>query len=372
MIAADALTAASQHGYRVLTGSCPSIGPSGGYTQGGGHSPLSGLNGLSADNVLEWEVVTADGQHLVATPTQNQDLYWALSGGGGGTYAVVLSMTTRLLPDGPIGGGYLGFNSSSIGPDAFWDAIALFHAALPKIVDTGATVLYSITNDAFTLLALTAPDRSASQVTDLLTPLFGQLDQSHVPYVWKPSSASNYLDHYSSLFGPLPWGSLPTSELLSSRLIPRAAIASNPGPIHTAMKGAVDSGEFYLGCLALNATLGDKPSNSVLPAWRDTLMHCMVVSGWDWDTPYSVMAAREVELTQTIIPALVQVTPGSGTYVNEANSRYDQWQEEFYGENFASLKAIKTKYDPEGLFYAVASVGSEDWTQDANGRLCKI
>ena len=82
----------------MLGGTCPTVGIAGGYTQGGGHSALSSLYGLSADNVLEWEVVTANGTQLTATSSSNQDLYWALSGGGGCTYGVVMSMTTKLYP----------------------------------------------------------------------------------------------------------------------------------------------------------------------------------------------------------------------------------------------------------------------------------
>ena len=64
----------------------------GGYVQGGGHGPLAASYGLAADNTLEFEVVTVDGRHLIASPIQNSDLYWALSGGGAGNYAVVLSL----------------------------------------------------------------------------------------------------------------------------------------------------------------------------------------------------------------------------------------------------------------------------------------
>ena len=49
--------------------------------QGGGHSILSSAYGLAADQTLEFEVVTMQGEHIVASPTQNEDLYWALSGG---------------------------------------------------------------------------------------------------------------------------------------------------------------------------------------------------------------------------------------------------------------------------------------------------
>lgn len=60
------------------------MGIAAGYTQGGGHSLLISGYGMAADQVLEWEVVTPMGEHLFATPQQNIDLYWALSGGGDG------------------------------------------------------------------------------------------------------------------------------------------------------------------------------------------------------------------------------------------------------------------------------------------------
>lgn len=74
----EALLAAHQVGYRVLAGSCPTVGLTGGYSQGGGHSLLTSKYGLAADNVLEREVITADGTYLIASPTQNTDLFWAL------------------------------------------------------------------------------------------------------------------------------------------------------------------------------------------------------------------------------------------------------------------------------------------------------
>jgi FAD/FMN-containing dehydrogenase len=75
VLAADAYAVGHKYGYRVVGGGCPSIGISGGYTQGGGHSLLSSTYGMSTDNVLEWEVVTAAWKYIVATPTQNKDLY---------------------------------------------------------------------------------------------------------------------------------------------------------------------------------------------------------------------------------------------------------------------------------------------------------
>ena len=109
----DALVHASGSGYRLVSGDCATVGYAVGYSSGGGHSLLNSVHGIAADNVLEWEVVTADGRHLIASPEQNSDLYWAMSGGGGGTYAVALSMTARVHADSIIGAASLSFNATS-------------------------------------------------------------------------------------------------------------------------------------------------------------------------------------------------------------------------------------------------------------------
>lgn len=54
-----------------------------------GNSTLASKYGLSADQALEWEVVNGTGKLLRASRIENSDLFWALSGGGGGTYGVV-------------------------------------------------------------------------------------------------------------------------------------------------------------------------------------------------------------------------------------------------------------------------------------------
>jgi hypothetical protein len=95
---------------------------------------------MSVDNVLEWEVVTASGEHLTATPDRHTDLYWALSGGGGGTYAALLSMTVRAHPDSPVTAANLTFTYAADGGDEdvyenkgkFYEAVAVFLTSLPR------------------------------------------------------------------------------------------------------------------------------------------------------------------------------------------------------------------------------------------------
>ena len=69
-----------------------------GWTMGGGHGPFAGSFGLGVDNLVEAEVVTADGNLLTANATTNTDVWRALRGGGGSAFGVVTSMTLRAHP----------------------------------------------------------------------------------------------------------------------------------------------------------------------------------------------------------------------------------------------------------------------------------
>lgn len=130
--------------------------------------------------MLEWEVVKASGEHPVATPTQNSDLYWVLSGGGGGTYAVVVSMTARLFKDGQIASATLAFDVNSTGGvDEFWDAVGVFHEELQSIVDSeGVVGAYLLGNTGLTAYSITAPGHTSDTLSTLLSPMTSALVQS--------------------------------------------------------------------------------------------------------------------------------------------------------------------------------------------------
>ncbi|KAK4868625.1 hypothetical protein LT330_006827 [Penicillium expansum] len=102
VILGDLYAEGARQGYTVVGGVCPTVGFVGGFLQGGGVSgKFSHSRGLAVDNVLEIQAVTADGDLVVANDYHNQDLFWALRGGGGGTFAVVTQATVRVFPDVP-------------------------------------------------------------------------------------------------------------------------------------------------------------------------------------------------------------------------------------------------------------------------------
>src|SRR3984885_6611828 len=87
-------------GRYVQGGGCTTV-CLGGLVQSGGFGSHSKRYGTAASNLLEAEVVTADGQIRIANACTNPDLFWALKGGGGGSFGVVSKMTLRVhdLPD---------------------------------------------------------------------------------------------------------------------------------------------------------------------------------------------------------------------------------------------------------------------------------
>lgn len=71
---------------------------------------------------------------------------------------------------------------------------------------------------------------------------------------------------------------------------------------------------------------------------------------------------------------LEALTPNGGAYLSEGDFQQPNFQQVFYGGNYATLKAIKRKYDPLDTLYAITAVGSEDWYEGhgQGGRLCPI
>lgn len=374
ILAYEAYIAADAKGYRVIGGECPTVGIVGGYTQGGGHSMLSSLYGLGADQTLEWEVVTAQGQHLKATPNENSDLYWALSGGGGGTFGVVLSMTVRAHRDSVVGGASLSLPLATLSNDTFWAAVAHFHAGIAPLVDAGISIIYSVFSDSFNVISLTSPNATATKVRSQLEYFTHYLDDHNVSYTLNTTSFSRYLDHVIHYFGPLPDGDVPASSLIGSRLIPRSTVQADRSDsnLTNALKRIVATPPFYAVGVAVNVS--DKntiAANAVLPAWRDALIHMTIIGPWDYTGSTQELAAFEDTLTNELNPVLDAVAPDSGTYVNEANFQLGSWKESFYGLNYGELRDVKRRYDPKNLLYATKAVGSEEWTVDGEGRLCR-
>ncbi|KAL0780656.1 hypothetical protein CaCOL14_001991 [Colletotrichum acutatum] len=356
----EAYTAAANKGLRVVGGFCPTVGVAGGYTQGGGHGPLSSQYGLGADQVLEWEVITPYGEHVVATPLRHSNLYWALSGGGPGTYAIVLSLTVRAYPDGSIGGATLAFSTAGVAKDGFWNFFKSWQDLLPSLTTAGGTAGYAVTKDAFFIAPITLPGWTKQQVSGLISPLVDRLDELDVQYTLEVTSEPTFLEHYSKHGGPLPRGPYTIHHLFGGRMIPRSTVEENSTALVGAFRSILEDTDAFLGFVALDVKQapGLKPvaDNAVLPAWRDTLITVLAQSTWNFSALRADGQRRADEITDVVVPKLRELTLGSGTYMNEGDFQLKTWKEDFYGANYPRLQVIKSKYDPEGLLFGPTGV----------------
>ena len=97
----DAVLATS--GLHVPGGECEDV-CIGGFMQGGGYGFTSVTYGMHCDNVIDFRMMLADGQIVTASATENADLWWAVRGGTGGNFGVLLSVRYQLVPLGDVFG----------------------------------------------------------------------------------------------------------------------------------------------------------------------------------------------------------------------------------------------------------------------------
>ncbi|QKX64758.1 uncharacterized protein TRUGW13939_11934 [Talaromyces rugulosus] len=369
------LEASSARGLVVVGGECPTVGLAGGYTQGGGHSALSTSFGLGADQTLAMEVVTAEGDLVTASQTENIDLFWALSGGGAGNWGVVMSVTVKAYPDTIVSGAALQFLASNTTTDIFYEAITRFHTLLPDMIDAGVSVIYEMTSQAFIIHPVTAYNMTSDDVKSILSPFLSTLTDLEISYAVSYTQKTGYYDHYNTYMGPLPYGNLEVGAYTyGGRLVPRSVLESKSSTefFGSALRNLTEGGLIAVGVgLDVSNKKGDKPANAVFPEWRNAAITMQVGLTWNDSAPWSQMVANQFKMTNKFMPQLEAATPGGGAYENEGDFRQPNWQQTFFGSNYQRLKDIKGKWDPHSFFYVLKGVGSEHWTVDESGRMCE-
>jgi FAD binding domain/Berberine and berberine like len=364
----EAYKFADSKGVMIVGGNCPTVGLVGGYTQGGGHGPLASTFGLAADQVLEWEVVTATGRLLTATPDQNQDLYWALCGGGGGTFGAVASLTAKAYPSKMVSAANMTFLNTGSNADQFYDVVATFTKSLPALVDAGAVVIWLMTPQAFIVMPATAPGMQKADLDQLFQPTLVKLQEHKIPHTYFSHEYSTFLQSYNAM--NTPWNV--SQYQLGGRLIPRSLVEKNNNALVAAIRNIVDAGTLLSG-VAFNVARSVSAPDAVAvnPYWRETIFKAVLGTPYSF-TDWEANLQYQQKMSNELLPQLAQLTPNGAAYLNEADFLQPDWKAVFYGRNYDELNKIKARYDPDDRLYALTAVGSDRWAQQQDGRLCKV
>ncbi|KAK7430392.1 hypothetical protein QQZ08_003140 [Neonectria magnoliae] len=384
----EAYKAAYDNGVTVVGGEGQTVGVIGGFVQGGGHSPLSGIYGLACDQVLAFEVVTADGRFVTASEQTNSDLFWAIRGGGGGTYGVVTSAIIKAHPKIPAVSSITFSFSSGTGniTDAmFWKAVKGYWERFPQWARDNANYEYFIisnigTGYSFSIAPWFAPGMTITQLKALVAPMFAEWAEIGIDVEPVYKQYNDFYPAWQASFPLEPWGSSTIRQ--ASRLFPVNNWANDTiiNDTFEVVKATIEDGLYFIGFNIFTGVKG-YPNNAANPAWRTTVLHGIAAAFWADNADEATKKIASDKLTFDWLAKWRAITPGSGAYMSESDYIEPNFQQSFWGSNYEMALTLKEKWDPRELFYATNAVGSEKWELQAkifgnmpsqNSRLCRV
>ena len=402
----DAVT--TQAGGYVQGGGCLTVGVAG-LVQSGGFGSFSKAWGLASGNLIEAEVVTADGTVRIANACTNPELFWGLKGGGGGSLGVVTRLTLRVhkLPE-RFGAVNLTIKATSAA--AFRRLIGLMidfcHQSLLN-PHWGEQIRLLPDNVLKVSMVFQGLDRSQAQA--VWQPFFDALDaapqglkigfsplkivSTSAREFWAPTFVKRVLGFIKSddrpdapkdnVFWPGDQGQ--AGQVLQAYRSAWLPVALLQADRRQALGDALFAASRHWGLsLHLNKGLAGAPAN-VVAAASDTAMNpavldafALVICGANAPPAYPGVQGHEPDVAlarqhaQSLAGAmdeLRKLVPDAGSYVSESNYFEPRWQQSFWGSNYPRLLAVKKQYDPAGLFFVHHGVGSEDWSVDGFTKL---
>lgn len=388
----EAYKAATDAGRFIQGGGCTSVGACGGFALGGGFGSFSKKFGSGAAGVIELEVVTANGEVLIVNKYQNPDLFWALRGGGGGTFGVVTRMTL-LSHDIPTIDGWVSGTLAANSDETYVELIELYLSFVAasltnEVWGEGVTFLKGQNKIEVGTSFLDVSKETAEETwSEFLSVLQSRPDDfvinvnfSAQPFVnkWNPAGKSGVImdDRPEALDGYFWWKGNAVEVGAywggyQGHGLPLEKLQNNPAELAEALFNASRTS---LILLQTNKALAGEPeearkrdeTTSINPS---VFNNAAFVTLADWvqnkyvgiagHEPDEALAQEQFDGVNKAMGYITAVTPDGGSYSNEGYYFEEDWQEQFWGSNYPQLLEVKKKYDPTNLFHVHHGVGSE-------------
>lgn len=325
-------SATQAHGLATTMGVVSGTGIAG-LTLGGGFGKLGRKHGLTCDNLVAADVVTANGQQMRASADENADLFWALRGGGG-NFGIVTAFEYRLHP---------------VGPDVLTGSLLYdFDQArevLPAAYDLARNAQDEVSVDI--ALVMAEPGKPVLSVSPFFA---GEIDEGRrvlepfrrlgrpledsiapVPYLQVQSAGDSIFPPGRRYYWKAQYLDKPDDAAFDTLLEKFAAAPA-------------------VGCLAVLQQVGGAisrvPEEDTPYVNRGAAYDCFPVAIWDdaADDEVNIRWARDLW-------AAMQPFSTGGVYANDLGNEGDDRVHAAFGDNYRHLSEIKGKYDPTNLFH---------------------
>ncbi|KAK6329819.1 hypothetical protein TWF730_006117 [Orbilia blumenaviensis] len=276
-----------EHDSIIVGGGASTVSCIGGYLQGGGHSPLSSIYGMAVDQVLEMTVVLPDGEHVTANDYQNQDIYWALRGGGASTFGVVTSATVKIFPSRPWYTQTVFFNLTFLDTprEVFHKAITYVHTQIPRLNDGGLMGYYFVINGTDVAPGSKSPtfaailymlNGTAEKSGKLIAPMLAELSANYGEDITAGAfneTFPSFYKYFKSNF--IDYAVTSGTPILASRLLTRRSLTENIPLLHDTLKLNFETTGILQGHIVAGPGTAQHKNTSMAlnPAWRDTYSH---------------------------------------------------------------------------------------------------
>jgi UDP-N-acetylenolpyruvoylglucosamine reductase len=311
-----------------------------GLTLGGGLGHMTRQYGLSIDNLLEADVVLANGNLVTASANENSDLFWALRGGGG-NFGVVVSFTFKLQATNTVYGGPMLWNIEDSKEMMTW-----YHNFITTAPDNINGFFAFLTVPPFEPFPAHLHMKKMCGVVWCYT---GDLDKAEE--VFKPIRA--YKTPALDFAGPIP---VPALQTMFDGLYPpglmwywKADFVKDLHEvaidIHTKFGSEMPTPLSSMHMYPVNGAAGRVDKNDTAWNYRDA-NYAVVIVGIDSDPANKDSI---INWARNYWNALHPFSAG-GAYVNFLMDEGEDRIKATYGDNYNKLVDIKTKYDPNNLF----------------------
>ncbi|GAA0709304.1 FAD-dependent oxidoreductase [Dyella marensis] len=386
----------------VQGGGCATVGVAG-LVQSGGFGSFSKGFGSAAGNLLEAEIVTADGKLRVVNAYNDPELFWGIKGGGGGSLGVVTRLTLRTFDLPEFFGAVMGRIKAS--------SREAFHALIHRFVAFYREALFNphwgeqvAFRDGDTLkISMVFQGLTQEQAQQTWEPFLAWLKEHPEYTVAEPVHAialpaRHFWDavffrkHAPEYIVPDDRPGAPAHHMIwrgdrdqvgwfihsyQSAWMPAALL--QPGRQDALADALFAASQHFDYALHFNKGLAGAPADAIERA-RDTatnpgmleafaLAICAsggepAFAGMPGGAPELAQARQQSRKIDQAMQALLKVAPEAGSYVSESDYFLRDWQQRFWGSNYPRLAAAKRRYDPDGLFFVHHGVGSEAWSAD--------